>query len=129
VWFRPELALGRPIMDLLGKLFGGDTGIGQELLKKAKLAVIVILSIFYMCLIPKFAYAGGSCDVEKVIGARVSPGVYKITVKRESQNLYKVRNQDIYIKTRYCYEYAYSEDVILEIEYYSGYSIGTIYFP
>jgi len=89
--------------------------------------LLAILGALYG-LTPNLAHSGGTCEVEKVIGASVSPGTYKITVKRESQDLYKITNQDIYIKTRYCYEYAYSEDVILEIESNSGYSIGTIYF-
>ena len=44
---------------------------------------------------------------------------YRVTVTRKSQDLYKVEYQDLYIVTRYCYEYAYSEDAVLKYDEYS----------
>jgi hypothetical protein len=35
-------------------------------------------------------------------------------VTRKGANLYKVDGQQIYIRTNYCYEYAYGESAILE---------------
>lgn len=83
--------------------------------------------VLFFCLTTIPAHAG-SCQVEKVIGANVQPGAYKVNVTRESDDLYKVSTQDIYIKTLYCYEYSYSQDAILEIESPQGYSIGEIHF-
>jgi hypothetical protein len=40
--------------------------------------------------------------------------LYRITVTRKADNLYKVDGTSIFIKTRYCYEYAYSEEAILD---------------
>jgi hypothetical protein len=53
---------------------------------------------------------------------------YKIEVTRKGQDLYEVVGQSIYVKTRYCYEYVYYTDAILEIDSSSGYTIGEIIF-
>lgn len=44
--------------------------------------------------------------------------LYKVTVTREESNLYKVdySSPKIYIKTRYCYEYAYSEEAVVDTQ-------------
>lgn len=39
---------------------------------------------------------------------------YEISVTRKGANLYKVDGKEIFIRTKYCYEYAYSETAILE---------------
>lgn len=95
-------------------------------MKKQSIAIILFV-IFFAYLSPISAHAE-SCPVEKVIGAKVSPGIYKINVKKESSNLYKVTGQDIYIKTNMCLELAIGDDAILEITSYSGYRIGEIHF-
>ena len=38
---------------------------------------------------------------------------YRVSVTRVSQDLYKT-TENVYIKTRYCYEYAYGVDAILK---------------
>jgi len=48
---------------------------------------------------------------------------YEVSVTRKGSNLYKVDGKDIYINTRLCYEYAYSEDTILQMSGYQGYII------
>ncbi|WP_445490252.1 hypothetical protein [Rhodopseudomonas sp. RCAM05734] len=53
---------------------------------------------------------------------------YKVQVTRKAQDLYLVDGQNIYVKTRYCYEYSYSADAILQIDSPSGYNIGEIIF-
>ena len=53
---------------------------------------------------------------------------YQVTVTREEQDLYRVLGQNLYIKTRYCYEYVYYEDAILRIDSQSGFNIGIIIF-
>ena len=52
---------------------------------------------------------------------------YEIQITRKYQNLYKVDNTDIWIQTKYCYEYSYSENVILKYAGY-GYSRGELIF-
>lgn len=39
---------------------------------------------------------------------------YEVTVTRKGANLYKVDGKEILIRTKYCYEYAYSETAILD---------------
>lgn len=45
---------------------------------------------------------------------------YDFSVTRKGSNLYKVDGKDIYIHTRYCYEYVYSEDSLLRMSGTSG---------
>ena len=53
---------------------------------------------------------------------------YKVQVTRKSQDFYEVVGSNIYIKTRYCYEYVYYEDAILKIDSPYGYNVGEIIF-
>lgn len=39
---------------------------------------------------------------------------YQVSVTRKGANLYKVDGQQIFIRTNYCYEYAYGEEAILK---------------
>ncbi|KAB0574532.1 hypothetical protein F7P74_06250 [Helicobacter pullorum NCTC 12824] len=50
---------------------------------------------------------------------------YKVFITREAQDLYKT-TEGIYIKTRYCLEYAYGDEAILKYEGY-GYSDKLIF--
>lgn len=43
---------------------------------------------------------------------------YSIYVKRIDKDLYRT-NEGFYIKTKYCYEYAYGDKAILKYEQYS----------
>ncbi|MDD2839912.1 MAG: hypothetical protein PHY80_02160 [Rickettsiales bacterium] len=52
------------------------------------------------------------------ISVNASSETYKVYVKRIDNNLYKTSSGTI-IKTKYCYEYSYGEDAILEYEQYS----------
>jgi hypothetical protein len=54
-----------------------------------------------------------------VVGAQaLSAEAYKVTVTREEANLYRVDGSSpkTYIKTKYCYEYAYSERAIVDTD-------------
>lgn len=59
---------------------------------------------------------------------KINAGKYKLTVTRKAKDLYKVDGQNIFIETRYCYEYATQEEVILIVEGSYGYSKGKIIF-
>ena len=50
---------------------------------------------------------------------------YTVSVTRKSSNLYKVDGQDVFIETRYCYVYAYSEESIINS---SGHDDKLIFF-
>ena len=54
--------------------------------------------------------------------------VYKVTVTRKGQDLYEVQGGQVYIKTRYCYEYVYGDESILRIDSPAGYSVGKLIF-
>ena len=58
----------------------------------------------------------------------IASDVYEVTVTRKDQDLYEVLGADVYIKTRYCYEYVYYDDAILKIDSNYGFNIGTIMF-
>lgn len=84
------------------------------------LARSVILCLTLIVLAPAASSAAESCPVEKIIGAQLQPGVYKINVRRESGNLYQVTGRDIYIKTRMCLELALADDAVLEVHSAAG---------
>jgi hypothetical protein len=46
----------------------------------------------------------------------INSGKYVVSITRKCGNLYKVDDKNIYIETKYCYEYSYSDEVILKID-------------
>jgi hypothetical protein len=50
---------------------------------------------------------------------------YEVSVTRKGSNLYKVDGKNIFIHTRYCYEYVYYESSFLKMSGYSGEIIFT----
>jgi hypothetical protein len=55
-----------------------------------------------------------------MIAGTAAAGDYDLSVTRKGSNLYKVDGKDLYIHTRYCYEYVYSEDSLLRMSGTSG---------
>lgn len=55
-------------------------------------------------------------------------GKYVVNVTKKSSNLYKIDNKNVYIRTKYCFEYAYSKEVILRVESTYGFTKGKILF-
>lgn len=47
-------------------------------------------------------------------------GEYRVSVTREDRNLYRVDGEGLIIRTRYCYEYVYSEAAFLRTSYGTG---------
>ena len=45
---------------------------------------------------------------------------YEVNLTRKGSNVYKIDGKDIFIQTRYCYVYAYSEVAILKTSGYGG---------
>ena len=58
----------------------------------------------------------------------IDKGNYVVKITRKGSNLYKVDDKNIYIVTKYCYEYSYSQEVILKVEGSYGYTKGKIIF-
>lgn len=69
-------------------------------------------------------------DVEYILTpTRVDTGKYIVEVKKIGDNLYKIRDTDICVETRYCHEWAsFSEEVVLIIDSNYGYTKGKIIF-
>lgn len=62
------------------------------------------------------------------LGTTVAESVYEEYITRKSNDLYQIDGKAIYIKTRFCYEYSYSEKVLFTYNPYGGYSQGKIMF-
>lgn len=60
--------------------------------------------------------AAGMSSPSMRIAAVVVPDVYEVTVSRKDSNLYKVEFTKLYVRTRYCYEYAFNEEAILKYQ-------------
>ena len=73
---------------------------------------------------------GNIIDVEYLLTpTTVDTGKYVVEVKRIGDNLYQIKNTDVCVATRYCYEWAsLSEEVVLIIESNYGYTKGKIIF-
>lgn len=82
---------------------------------------------------PSYTYALDSYDdlskVEYILWpAKLDEGKYSVNITRKDADLYKIDGTDLYIKTKYCYEYCYSEEVILVVYTTSRYSYGKVIF-
>lgn len=65
-----------------------------------------------------------------ILAAFIMPSIaiadnYEVSVTRKGSNLYKVDGKNIFIHTRYCYEYVYYESSFLKMQGYSGEIIFT----
>lgn len=60
---------------------------------------------------------------------QVETGKYSAEVQKIGDNLYRIKDTDICVETRFCYEWAsFAEDVILIIDSNYGYTKGKIIF-
>ena len=58
----------------------------------------------------------------------IDKGNYVVKITRKGSNLYKVDDKNIYIVTKYCYEYSNRQEVIFKVESSYGYTKGKIIF-
>ena len=58
----------------------------------------------------------------------IDKGNYVVKITRKGANLYKIDDKNIYIVTKYCYEYSYSQEAILKVEGSYNYTKGKIIF-
>jgi hypothetical protein len=63
-----------------------------------------------------------------LVPTKLDEGKYNLTVSKKTSNFYRIDGKDIYIETRYCYEYATREDVLLIVKSNYGYDKGEIIF-
>ena len=88
----------------------------------------------YKIIIPNMGTLGETSlgeivELESIyIISKIELGKYSITVTRKGQDFYQIDGTNIFIKTRYCYEYSYSQDAFLIIDSQSGYNKGKIIF-
>jgi hypothetical protein len=72
---------------------------------------------------------GSLAEISQIlVPTKLKEGKYAVSVSRKAKDLYKVDGKDIYIETRFCFEFATGEDVILIVESNVGFSKGKIIF-
>ena len=72
---------------------------------------------------------GGIESAEAVlIPTKVDVGKYEVELTRVDANFYRICGTSLYIETKYCYEYATSDDAILNITSNYGYTRGEVIF-
>ena len=68
-------------------------------------------------------------EVEQLfLKTSLDAGDYSVTITREDDDFYRVNGHNVYVRTRYCYEYATSDDAILKVESIHGYTLGRLIF-
>ncbi len=63
-----------------------------------------------------------------LIKTELNTGRYDVKVTKVDSDLYQVDGTDIYIETRYCFQYAYRTEALLNITSRYGYNIGELIF-
>lgn len=63
-----------------------------------------------------------------LVPTKMEKGTFKVELTRKGSNIYKVEETSFYIETKYCYEYATYDEVILKIEDTYSYDKGKIIF-
>ena len=63
-----------------------------------------------------------------LVPTKLDEGKYSVELTKVDSNFYKIYGTDLYIETKYCYEYCYSEEVILVVYTGSRYSYGKVIF-
>ncbi len=72
---------------------------------------------------------GEAVEVQKLLfPTNLEIGEYEISISKSGDNLYKVESTNFYIKTLFCLELAFYEDVILIVESNNSYFKGKIIF-
>lgn len=60
--------------------------------------------------------------------AKLETGKYSVSITRKEKDIYKVDGKNIYIETKFSYEYATGDDAVLVVESNYGYSKGKLIF-
>lgn len=59
---------------------------------------------------------------------KIDTGKYEVELTRIDSNFYQICGTNLYIETKYCYEYATRDDAILNITSNYGYTRGEVVF-
>jgi hypothetical protein len=93
------------------------------------------VSDFYVGIVPEdsdtkvLSKNGDVEDVEFIlVPTKMETGKFIVKLTKQATDLYQIDGTKYFLKTRYCYEYATSEEVVLIIESNYGYSKGKIIF-
>lgn len=91
-----------------------------------------VVEIYERVDVPSGTKASDGYSVEEIeyiyVPTTIDIGRYSIEVSKEDSNFYRVCGTDLYIETRYCYEYASYTDAILVVESNYGYDQGDLIF-
>ena len=63
-----------------------------------------------------------------LVPTKIDEGKYSVELTKIDSNFYKIYGTDLYVETKYCYEYASREEVILVIRSNYGYTKGEVIF-
>lgn len=63
-----------------------------------------------------------------LVPTEIDRGRYSVEITRISSNLYQICGTSLFIETKYCYEYATREEVLLNITSTFGYDLGEVIF-
>ena len=63
-----------------------------------------------------------------LVPTKLDEGKYSVELTKVDSNFYKIYGTDLYIETRYCYEYAIRDEAVLVVESNYGYTIGEVIF-
>ena len=63
-----------------------------------------------------------------LVPTEIDRGRYDVEITRISSNLYQICGTSLFIETKYCYEYATREEVLLNITSTYGYDLGEVIF-
>lgn len=72
---------------------------------------------------------GNVKDAEAVyVPTKIDTGKYEVELTRIDSNFYQIYGTNLYIETKYCYEYATRDEAILNITSNYGYTRGEVIF-
>lgn len=63
-----------------------------------------------------------------LVPTKLDSGKYSVELSKVASNFYKIYGTDLYIETKYCYEFANRDDAVLIIESSYGYTKGEVIF-
>lgn len=62
------------------------------------------------------------------VPTKIDTGKYEVELTRIDSNFYQICGTNLYIETKYCYEYATRDDAILNVTSSYGYTRGEVIF-
>lgn len=66
---------------------------------------------------------------ELLVPTTLTTGNYNLSITRKGSNIYRVDGHNLFLKTRFCYEYSFSQDVVLIWESNYSFTKGSLVFP